>query len=117
MPTGGPSDETRPRETGPLILDYHPEASVELIEAVSFHEGRVAGLGHRFLDAVEASLATLQHNPMLGWSDERGRRRWLVRRFPYLIIYRLEGAFLHVLAVAHTSRKPGYWVPRDSGGQ
>lgn len=43
MPTSGPSDETGPREFGPLILDYHPEASVELIEAAHFYEERGAG--------------------------------------------------------------------------
>lgn len=117
MPTGGPSDETRPRDPRTLILDYHPEASIELIEAARFYEGREDGLGHRFLDAVDASLVTLQSNPMLGCSDERGRRRWPVHRFPHLIIYRLEGTFLHVLAVAHTSRKPGYRKSRDHGEQ
>ena len=116
MPAGGPSDETRPREPESLILDYHPEASTELIEAARFYEGRGTGLGHRLLEAVDASLAMLQRNPVAGWSDECGRRRWFVRRFPYLIIYRLEGSFLHVLAIAHTSRKPGYWESRDAGG-
>ena len=115
MPAGGSSYETHPREPGSLILDYHPEASVDLIEAARFYEGRRSGLGHRFLDAIDASLAMLQHNPRLGLSDESGRRRWLVRQFPYLIIYRVEGDFLHILAVAHTSRKPGYWESRDPG--
>ncbi len=36
MPTSGSSNETSPREFGPLILDYHPEASLELIETVDF---------------------------------------------------------------------------------
>ena len=85
-----------------------------MIEAGRFYEAKSVGLGHGFLDAVDASLATLQRNPMLGQADARGRRRWLIRRFPYLIIYRIEGDFLHVLAVAHTSRKPRYWESRDT---
>lgn len=117
MPTSGSSDETGPREFGPLTLDYHPEASVELIEAARFYEERGSGLGHRFLDAMEASLTILQRSPSLGCPDECGRRKWLIRGFPYLIIYRLEGSFLHILAIAHTSRKPSYWETRDPGGQ
>ena len=113
MSTGRGSDEASPREPRPLILDYHPAASAELIEAGRFYEARCAGLGHVFLDAVEASLAALQLNSMLGWSDADGRRRWLIRRFPYLIVYRIEGDFLHVLAIAHTSRRPEYWEARD----
>lgn len=112
MPAGGSSDETRPRKPETLILNYHPEASAELIEAARFYEEREAGLGLRFLDAVDASLIMLQRLPLLGRADESGRRRWFVRRFPYLVIYRLEGAFFHVLAIAHTSRKPSYWESR-----
>ena len=75
MPAGGRSDETSARESGTLILDYHPAASAEMIEAGRFYEARSSGLGHRFLDAVDASLATLQRNAMLGQPDGGGRRR------------------------------------------
>lgn len=114
MSPGGQSDEAGPGDLGALILDYHPAASAEMIAAARVYEERVTGLGHRFLDAVDAALATLRRSPRLGRSDRRGRRRWLVRRFPYVIIYRVKGNFLHVLAVAHTSRMPGYWKSRDS---
>ncbi|MBN1102701.1 MAG: type II toxin-antitoxin system RelE/ParE family toxin [Deltaproteobacteria bacterium] len=116
MPAGRASDEPGPRETAGLKLDYHPEASEELIEAARFYEGKGTGLGEKFLDAVQASLAMLQRNPTLGWADESGRRRWLVRRFPYLIVSRLADANLYILAVAHTSRMPRYWTSRDSKG-
>lgn len=49
MPTSGPSNETSPREFGPLTLDYHPEASVELIEAARFYEERRVG---RVIDSL-----------------------------------------------------------------
>lgn len=107
------SDETSSRESEALIVDYHPGASSELIEAAGFYENRSVGLGHVFLDAVESAVAILQDNPELGCLDARGRRRWLIRRFPHLIIYRIEGSFLHILAVAHTGRRPEYWDFRD----
>jgi plasmid stabilization system protein ParE len=43
-----------------------------------------------------------------------GDYRWVrVKRFPYLLIFRrrVDGNFL-VVAVAHTSRRPGYWRGR-----
>lgn len=114
MPARDRSDETSQGESESLIIDYHPAASAELIEAGRFYEKRNVGLGRRFLDAVDAALAALESNPLLGRPDTHGRRRWLVRRFPYLVISRTEGVFLHILAVAHTSRKPGYWEARDT---
>jgi hypothetical protein len=43
----------------------------------------------------------------------RNRRRFLLHRFPYLLIYReREDGVIQILAVAHTSRRPGYWKER-----
>ena len=39
-------------------------------------------------------------------------RRYLLRGFPFLLIYRQHGDIVEILAVAHTSRKPGYWKAR-----
>jgi len=100
-----------------MILNYHPEASGELIEAAGFYERRENGLGYRFLDAVEDSITRLKVESRLAPSDERGRRKYLIHGFPYVVIYRIEGTFLYVLAVAHTSRKPGYWMARDTASQ
>lgn len=66
MPAGRRGDEASARGSAALILDYHPAASAEMIEAGRFYDDRSIGLGHRFLDAVDASLATIQPNPMLG---------------------------------------------------
>ena len=43
-----------------------------------------------------------------------GPYRWVrVRRFPYLLIFRRQSAdVLMIVAVAHTSRRPGYWRHR-----
>ena len=97
-----------------MRLIYHPQAAEELIEASGFYERRVMGLGSRFLDAVEDSLAKLSGTPQLAPADDRGRRKYLIHGFPYVIIYWFESDSLHVLAVAHTGRKPGYWAARDT---
>lgn len=97
-----------------MILDYHPKASDELIEAADFYERKETGLGYRFLDTVEDSLARLKGEPRIAPPDEQGRRRHLIHGFPYIVICRIEGAFLHILAIAHTSRKPDYWMARDT---
>ena len=115
MSAGGGSDETRPREFEAMIPIYHPEASEELIEAADFYEQRESGLGYRFLDALEDSIARLKVESCLAPSDEQGRRKYLIHGFPYVVIYRIKGTVLYVLAVAHTSRKPDYWMSRDPG--
>ena len=43
--------------------------------------------------------------------DQR-HRFYLLRRFPYFVLYRIESNAVLVVAIAHTSRKPDYWRDR-----
>ena len=53
-----------------MRLAYHPQVAEELIEVSGFYEGRVSGLGSRFLDTVEDSLARLSRKPHLAPADD-----------------------------------------------
>ena len=33
--------------------------------------------------------------------------------YPFLLVFRIEDTIAHIVAVAHTSRSPGYWKKRD----
>jgi hypothetical protein len=36
----------------------------------------------------------------------------LIERFPYAVVYGIEDETIIVIAIAHTRRKPTYWVER-----
>jgi hypothetical protein len=40
-------------------------------------------------------------------------KRAVVRRFPYVLVFEERAGHLNLLAVAHTSRRPGYWAARS----
>lgn len=40
-------------------------------------------------------------------------RRLPVARFPYHVVYMLHDDVIHILAVAHDHRRPGYWKHRN----
>ncbi len=46
-----------------------------------------------------------------------GIRGRILRKFHYSLIYTIERDGLLILAVAHHSRRPGYWVGRVSRAQ
>ena len=91
---------------------YHPEAEAELIEAAQFYGQRVAGLGAEFLAAVDESVRGIEEAPDRWRTVEQDVRRYLMRRFPFAILYRVEPDHLRILAVKHHSRQPDYWRAR-----
>lgn len=95
-------------------IAWHPEARRELLDASAFYESESHGLGDLFLDAVEVGLKRIARHPRSAPVVERSARRYLVRRFPYGLVYRLdeEDQVLFILAVAHLKRRPGYWRGR-----
>lgn len=92
---------------------FRPAARQELLEAVQWYlaEGGPSA-AEKFESAVERAIKLLQFMPLLGKQDYPNARTWPLTRFPYTLVYRAgEGQFT-VLAVAHQSREPGYWVGR-----
>lgn len=89
-------------------------ASDEFTEGVRWYERKRPGLGGDFYDAVVRTIDLIREHPAIGRSRERpiAHRRLLVDRFPYTIVYRERTDDLNIIAIAHTSRRPGYWRNR-----
>lgn len=88
------------------------EAEQELLEAVGYYESKCPGLGMDFLSEVESGLDMVGSLPTLWPLREDGTRRYLVHRFPYLVIYLHHEDHVWIIAFAHCKRKPGYWRER-----
>jgi plasmid stabilization system protein ParE len=91
---------------------YHRLAENEMIESASFYERRRRFLGERFLDEIEKTLAKIHKNPDLGQPGKCHTRSWKVKRFPFRIVYLEQTKRIWIVAVAHLSRKPDYWLER-----
>ena len=101
--------------TKPLRLD--DDAAEELEVAATWYEARREGLGGDFIAAIRDACHRVIERPdayslAAGVPSELGVRRCLLRRFPFAIVYVELDAEIRVLAIAHTSREPGYWRSR-----
>ena len=90
-----------------------PLALAEIHDAAAFYmEKANVELGLAFVAEFERTTNLVLENPMLGAIFRGDRRRYLLRRFPYSIIYQVTAEELRVVAVAHHRRCPGYWANR-----
>ena len=94
----------------PLIVN--PEAETDLAEARAWYDGRQTGLGNEFLECVGDVFDRLRHSPNLFGKVFQELRLTRVRRFPYVVIYRIDEDQVTVVAVYHTRRDPRGWQGR-----
>lgn len=88
------------------------DADEELVAAAVFYESREPGLGEEFLYEFSKSLAKIRDRPLSSGIYFDHYRRYVMPRFPYGVVYRIEGEQILILAVAHVRRRPGYWRGR-----
>lgn len=89
----------------------HAEATLDLRLAARWYEQRRRGLGVELVLAVDDAIATIVAAPQR-WPVFAGARRYILRRFPFSVIYRVVDERIQVVAVAHHSRRPVHWGRR-----
>lgn len=88
------------------ILD---EALEEAEGAARWYAERSEDAALGFAEELSAALALIERAPRRWPTYERDTRRFLLRRFPYSVVYRIEATRVAVVAIAHAHRRPGYW--------
>lgn len=87
-------------------------AQAEYEEALAWYFARSARAAAGFEQAVEHGLRQIADTPLQSSPLDGRDRCYILRHYPYLLVYRVEDDGVLVVAVAHTRRRPGYWKRR-----
>ncbi|MEM1057890.1 MAG: type II toxin-antitoxin system RelE/ParE family toxin [Verrucomicrobiota bacterium] len=85
------------------------EAQHEVEAAYDFYRSREPEVAERFVRCIERSITGIQQQPTTYRLIDGEHRRCLVKLYPYAIIYRVRSESIEIIAIAHLSRRPGYW--------
>jgi plasmid stabilization system protein ParE len=99
-------------------VELKPEAERELEDAFEWYLERSIPVAEAFIREAGSAFALIASAPTIWPRFEAGTRRYVLRKFPYSVIYLDRPTKILVLAVAHQKRRPRYWVsrlPRDPG--
>jgi toxin ParE1/3/4 len=91
---------------------FLPQAREELAAAVSFYEAESPGLGQDLAREARRLCFRILESPLAGVEIRPGIRRRLLRRFPYAILYGMDGDDVLIVVLAHQRRRPDYWLGR-----
>src|SRR5579859_7933991 len=94
----------------PIVLRF--EASQDTEVARDFFEGRKTGLGQTFLNRLKEVLSSISHNPKLYAVVWRKIRAAKVRKFRFVVYYRIHDDRIEVLAIMHGHRLASAWRDR-----
>ncbi|MEX1104200.1 MAG: type II toxin-antitoxin system RelE/ParE family toxin [Dehalococcoidia bacterium] len=96
----------------PTKPDYHPEAREEIRSSYERYLERNVAKADEFLERVLTLIDMAVNFPEIGSPYLYETRRLLLRSFPFIIVYGARGDGVRIFALAHTSRRPGYWRSR-----
>lgn len=95
------------------ILEFHPAADKEAESAADRYAERSLAAAEAFLGELDHAMEQIADAPDRWAQYLHGTRRYLMKRFPFLVVYREQSPnTIQVVAVAHGHRRPGYWRER-----
>lgn len=96
-----------------MNLEIIPQAQQDILEVARHYKQQRPGLDEEFLEEIDDAVAEVVANPATFEQVRPGIRRYLVRRFPYGIYYRMpDENTVRIIVVRHHARRPGYGMRR-----
>ena len=93
-------------------LEFHPDARTDVLEAYDWYAERSQVAADEFQEELQRAGIAIQRSPQLWGNYLHGTRQYLMKRFPYIVVYRLTEDRIEIIAVIHGRRRPGFWKGR-----
>jgi len=89
------------------------EAESDVYDSYVWYENKKEGLGEEFLDALDTAERAVSDNPLIySLRYKKIVRAFVVDRFPYLVLYVVNGNDIDVISVFNTNQHPRRWKKR-----
>jgi toxin ParE1/3/4 len=93
-------------------LLIHPAALQEAKSAVQWYLAKNETAAIKFAAELDKALELIAESPTRWPRGEQETRRFVLKRFPFAIMYREKEKTIEVIAIAHGHRRPSYWQGR-----
>ena len=93
-------------------LRFFEEAAEESEQERQWYRERSVAAEASFQRELDHAVESILESPIRWPKHIAGTRRYVLSTFPFSFIYFVEGETVFVVALAHQSRRPGYWRER-----
>ncbi len=93
-------------------VSLHAAAEEEYEAALAWYLARSVRAADRFEAAVERAIEYVSTFPEASPLCDDRHRYYALRRYPYGLVYRVDGDRVRVIAITHNRQLPGFWAGR-----
>jgi plasmid stabilization system protein ParE len=97
------------------VIEFHPAAADEAVEARRWYAAIGEHLSTAFQHEFDQAVKRITETPERWTPHIAGTQVCLLRRFPFLVVYRVREKRIEIVAVQHCRRRPDYWRSRLEG--
>lgn len=94
-------------------VTLHAQAEAEYEAVLGWYQARSLRAAAGFEAAIERAVEFLETFPEACPLCDDRHRYCALRRYPYGLVYRVDGDQVRVVAVPHNRQLPGFWKGRD----
>jgi len=94
-------------------LSYRPEIEDDVCDAAAWYDDKHLGLGDEFVSEYVSAIRRIQDNPFLFAIAKNGLRPCRLKRFSYIVHFRVDGSDILVVAVIGGGRDESSFIHRN----
>jgi plasmid stabilization system protein ParE len=93
-------------------LELSNEAEDDFDESYEYYSFKSTKIADNFFNIINASFSDISNNPFQYQNIFKDVRKYVVRKFPFIIYYQINNISIRIIAIFHTSRNPLIWKER-----
>jgi toxin ParE1/3/4 len=93
-------------------IEISDEAEIDFDKSYEYYFEESPKVADAFFKRINISLEDIKQNPFTFPIAYKEVRKYLVRKFPFVIYYQIDNSAIKVVAIFHTSRNPEIWNER-----
>jgi toxin ParE1/3/4 len=96
----------------PFSIELSDEAEVDFDKSYEFYYEDSPKVADTFFKRINLGFENIKQNPTSFPIAHKDVRKYVVKKFPFVIYYRIIDSIIQVIAIFHTSRNPEIWNDR-----
>lgn len=93
-------------------IEISDEAEIDLDNSYEYYYNESPKVADTFFQRINMSLENIKKAPLSFPLVHKNLRKYIVKTFPFVIYYQIDGFEIKVEAIFHTSRNPEIWNER-----